>query len=122
MIGQLNAERLRHTQKVVEFCGRKEVLHLMKQFYGKKNIGMIKIFRLDILECVYVLRAKKNEIVLLNSFVFTVYIVDRFPGIDEKKFKNVMETRGTGCYNGSQSLTFYFIERAARPPERRRSQ
>ena len=87
MIGQLNAERLRHTQKVVEFCGRKEALHVMKQFYGKKNIGMIKIFRLDILECVYVLRAKKNEIVLLNSFVFTVYIVDRFPGIDEKKFK-----------------------------------
>ena len=90
MIGQLNTERLRHTQKVVEFCGRKEVLHLMKQFYGKKNIGMIKIFRLDILECVYVLRAKKNEIVLLNSFVFAVYIVDRFPGIDEKKFKKSM--------------------------------
>ena len=34
-----------------------------------------------------------------------------FGGLTKESSKNVMETRGTGCYNGSQSLTFYFIEK-----------
>lgn len=90
MFGQLNAERHRYAQKVVELCGRKKVFYLIKQFFGKKNVGMIKIVGLDIFERVDVLRAQENEIVLLNGFVFTVYIVDRFPRIDEKEFKKSM--------------------------------